>query len=117
MMPKLTFGRGCLKEIGERVAARGYSKVALFTDPYLKGGPYVSTATEALIAQGIGVEVFSDIRIEPDDVSILNGATFLKEGDFDCVVSVGGAQPWTQPKQRCCMPSSPVNLPITSVHP
>lgn len=90
MMPKLTFGRGCLKEVGERVAAHGYSKVALFTDPYLKDGLYVATATQSLIAQGIRVEVFSEIRIEPDDVSILNGATFLKEGNFDCVVSVGG---------------------------
>ncbi|MFT6157341.1 MAG: hydroxyacid-oxoacid transhydrogenase [Neolewinella sp.] len=90
MMPKLTFGRGCLREVGERVAARGYRKVALFTDPYLKEGPYVATATQSLVAQGIRVEVFSDIRIEPDDVSILNGATFIKEGDFDCVVSVGG---------------------------
>jgi hydroxyacid-oxoacid transhydrogenase len=90
MMPKLTFGRGCLKEVGERVAVHGYKNVALFTDPYLKDGPYVATAKKALEAQGIRVEVFSDIRIEPDDVSIMNGATFLKQGSFDCVVSVGG---------------------------
>ena len=42
-MPKLTFGRGCLGEAGARVAARGMTRVALFTDPNLKDGPYVAT--------------------------------------------------------------------------
>jgi len=90
MMPKLTFGRGCLSEIGERAKARGFNRVALFTDPYLKDGPYVATVLQSLDQQGIDVTVFSDIRIEPDDRTIRDGAAFLQNGDFDSVVSVGG---------------------------
>lgn len=90
MMPKLTFGRGCLAELGDRARARGFSRVALFTDPYLRDGPYVHSALGTLQANGIDVAVFSDIRIEPDDVTIMAGADFLAGGNFDGVVSVGG---------------------------
>ena len=37
-MPKLTFGRGCLGEVGVRAAARGLRRVALFTDASLRPG-------------------------------------------------------------------------------
>lgn len=90
MMPKLTFGRGCLKEIGARASARNLTRVALYTDPYLNQGPYVATALESLRKSNIEVEVFSDVRIEPDDTTVVKAATFLSEGQFDGVVSVGG---------------------------
>ena len=35
-MPKITFGRGCLAEIGARAKARNFTRVALFTDPFLR---------------------------------------------------------------------------------
>ena len=90
MMPKLTFGRGCLSELGERARGRGFSRVALFTDPHLRDGPYVDTALSGLRKAGIDVAVFSDIRIEPDDRTIIAAAEFLRGGSFDGVVSVGG---------------------------
>ena len=90
MMPKLTFGRGCLSELGERARGRGFSRVALFTDPHLRDGPYVDTALAGLRKNGMEVAVFSDIRIEPDDRTILAAAEFLRGGNFDGVVSVGG---------------------------
>ncbi len=89
-MPKLTFGRGCLSEVGARAAARGIFNVALFTDPVLLSGEYVSRVKASLTAQGIKVTVFSEIRIEPDDATIIRGTDFLRSGDFDGVVSVGG---------------------------
>ncbi len=90
MMPKLTFGRGCLSELGERAKGRGFKRVALYTDPFLKDGPYVETALETLRANAIDVAVFSDIRNAPDDKTILAAAEFLREGGFDSVISVGG---------------------------
>lgn len=90
MMPKLTFGRGCLAEIGERSKARGFRRVALFTDPFLLDSLYVEIAVKSLKAHDIDVAIFSDIRIELDDTSVENAAAFLTDGDFDGVVSVGG---------------------------
>ncbi len=89
-LPKLTFGRGCLNEAGARAAARGLSRIALFTDPFLKNGPYVAIVQKSLQQAGIDFAIFSEIRIETDDTSVMNGAKFIAEGNFDGVISVGG---------------------------
>jgi len=89
-MPKLTFGRGCLSEIGERAQARGFTRVALFTDPTLLSGPYVATVCDSLKKSAIDFEIFSNIRIEPDDRTIIEASLFLVEGNYDSVISVGG---------------------------
>ena len=89
-IPKSTFGRGCLREAGARAAAIGMSRVALFTDPFLKEGEYVNRVVSSLKQAGIDVAVFSEIRIEADDASVERGARFIAEGSFDGVVSVGG---------------------------
>ncbi|MEZ5535093.1 MAG: hydroxyacid-oxoacid transhydrogenase [Thiolinea sp.] len=89
-MPKYTFGRGSLGEAGARAKALGMSRVALFTDPYLNDGVYVATVAESLKQQGLKVDVFSSVRIEPDDDTVKLATKFLTEGRFDGVVSVGG---------------------------
>jgi len=89
-MPRLTFGRGSLAEVGQRAAARGLKRVALFTDAMLADGELVATALESLERQQIEVAVFKDIRVEPDDDSVDRGARFLGDSAFDGVVSVGG---------------------------
>ena len=90
-MPRLTFGRGCLDELGARAAWRGWRRVALFTDPVLEPGPLVARARASLAAAGVDASTFSEIRVEPDDASVARGARFLvEEAPFDGVVSVGG---------------------------
>ncbi len=89
-IPKVTFGRGTLAEVGERAQALKMSNVALFTDAFLKDGPYISTVTDSLKSAGIEYQVFSEIRIEPDDVCVDNAARFLSSHEFDGMISVGG---------------------------
>lgn len=97
-IPKVTFGRGVLHEVGERAQALGMKQVALFTDANLEHGPYVASVTQSLIKAGLNYQIFSDIRIEPDDVCIDEAAKFLSsdsfdggfDGGFDGVVSIGG---------------------------
>lgn len=89
-MPRITFGRGTLAETGERARSRGIGRAALFTDPYLAGGPHVAAVKASLAAAGIDVAVFSEVQIEPGDAAVMNATAFLTEGRFDGVVSVGG---------------------------
>ncbi len=89
-MPRVTFGRGALSEIGERALGWGIRRAALFTDPYLVESEHVARARSSLAGAGIDVAVFSEVRIEPTDDSVLAAAEFLKDGGFDGVVSVGG---------------------------
>lgn len=89
-IPKVTFGRGVLHEVGERAQALGMQSVALFTDAQLEHGPYVATVTQSLLNAGLSYQIFSDIRIEPDDICVDEAAIFLNSGVFDGVISVGG---------------------------
>lgn len=89
-MPRLTVGRGTLAEVGERTAALGVNRVALFTDPYLLDGPLVAMVKASLAQADIQFAVFSDIRVEPDDDSVERGAAFLADARCQAMVSVGG---------------------------
>jgi alcohol dehydrogenase class IV len=89
-MPRVTFGRGCLSELGERAAGLGLKRVALFTDPFLRDGLQMAIATQALRRSGLDHAIFDAIRIEPDQHCVDEASRFLREGGFDGVVSVGG---------------------------
>ncbi len=89
-MPRYTFGRGCLAEAGIRAASLNMKRVALFTDPHLADSEYVATVCESIRGQGLQYDIFCDIRIEPDDDTVMRASGFLSQGKFDGVVSVGG---------------------------
>ncbi len=89
-MPRLTFGRGTLQELGKRCAAQNFKRVAFFTDPHLLNNDIIATAQGSLTDAGVDFGVFSDIRIEPCDDTVARGVAFLNQGEFDAVVSVGG---------------------------
>ncbi len=89
-IPRLTFGRGTLAEAGARAASLGMKKVVLFTDAILQSGPLVDTVLQSLKAHNISVDIFSDIRIEPDDDCVMNAAGMLQSVNPDGVISVGG---------------------------
>lgn len=89
-IPKVTFGRGVLNEVGQRAIALSMQHIALFTDAQLEQGPYIDTVKQSLLNAGLSFEIFSDIRIEPDDVCVNDAAKFLKSSKFDGVISVGG---------------------------
>ncbi len=89
-MPRITFGRGSLKEAGERAAGLGMRRAALFTDPYLAESEHVANVSASLKAAGVDVGVFPEVLIEPGDASVMEAKRFLDQGNFDGVVSVGG---------------------------
>lgn len=89
-IPKVTFGRGTLSEVGARAQSLAMTDVALFTDAGLESGEYVATVKASLTAAGISYQIFSDIRVEPDDFCVEQGAAFIDSGKFDGMISVGG---------------------------
>ena len=89
-IPKITFGRGTLTECGARAQRLGLKQVAIFTDSFLATHHIIDTVCQSLAKVGISYSLFSDIRIEPSDVTVADGAKFLNSGNFDGVISVGG---------------------------
>ena len=89
-MPRLTFGRGCLAEVGARARLNGLSRVVVFTDDWLRQQALFAAAMTALADAGVEAEIYSNIRIEPCDQTVADAAAFRKDTNVDGIISIGG---------------------------
>jgi alcohol dehydrogenase class IV len=87
---RVTFGRGCLAEVGDRARALGLRRVALFSDAGVAGLPIFAKTRDSLAAAGLDVVTYTDVHVEPTDASFLAGARFAQELNPDGYVSLGG---------------------------
>jgi len=110
-MPRLTFGRGCLAELGERIKARGVRRAAVITDRFLSGSQLMERALRSLDEAGVDHAVFDEILIEPSDVSVMEACRFLTEGDFDGLVSLGGGSVMDTAKGAAVYARYPARFP------
>jgi alcohol dehydrogenase class IV len=87
---RITFGRGCLAELGDRAGALGMRRVALFSDAAVAELDIFATAHDSLRAAGLDVVSYTDVHVEPTDVSFAEAARFAQEVGPDGYVSLGG---------------------------
>ncbi len=87
---RITFGRGCLAEVGDRAKALGMKRVALFSDERLARLPHFEKVRQSLSAAGLEVVVYTDVHVEPTDLSFLEAARFATEARPDGYISLGG---------------------------
>ncbi|CAN3131591.1 hydroxyacid-oxoacid transhydrogenase [Mycobacterium sp. smrl_JER01] len=87
---RVTFGRGCLVEVGDRIATLGVERVAVFSDPVVAGLPVFDTVRRSLRDAGVDVVPYTEVRVEPTDESFRQAAEFAAEAKPDGYVSVGG---------------------------
>ena len=85
---RVTFGRGALAEVGDRVRALGLRRVALITDARLRALPWFDEVMRSLA--GLDVAVFDAVAIEPTDASFEDAARFARDARPDGYVSLGG---------------------------
>jgi hydroxyacid-oxoacid transhydrogenase len=87
---RVTFGRGCLAEVGDRARALGLRRVALFSDSGVAGLPIFAKAHDSLVAAGLDVVTYAGVHVEPTDASFRDAARFAQECNPDGYVSLGG---------------------------
>lgn len=87
---RITFGRGCVAELGPRARSHGMTRVALFTDRRVAELPIFAAARESLRAAGLDVVEYPDAHVEPTDVSFRDAIAFAAQARPDGYVSVGG---------------------------
>ena len=68
--PKIKFGRGSLKEIGDDASALGMKRVAIFTDPKVSQLEPVSIVVDSLKSKGIDSVVYDQVAVEPTDICL-----------------------------------------------
>ena len=117
------FGVGAVDELGADARALGIRRAAVFTDATVATLEATSKALLALEQAGVAFEIYRDSLVEPTDASFLTAATFVREGDFDGIVSLGGGSVIDTAKAANLYASHPapllayVNAPIGDGHP
>ena len=120
---RITFGRGCLAEVGDRAAALGVRRVALFSDPAVAALAVFDTVTRSLRDAGIDVVPYTEVRVEPTDESFRAAAAFAADTGADGYVSVGGGSVIDTAKAANLYATHPadfleyVNAPVGSATP
>ncbi|OBI47782.1 hydroxyacid-oxoacid transhydrogenase [Mycobacterium sp. E787] len=108
---RVTFGRGCLAEVGDRAKVLGMRRVALFSDAGVAGLPVFATARDSLAAAGLDVVTYTDVHVEPTDASFRDAARFAAETNPDGYVSLGGGSVIDTCKAANLYATHPADLP------
>jgi hydroxyacid-oxoacid transhydrogenase len=115
----IRFGWGVTREIGMDLEGMGARQVLVLTDPVLKNLPAVARTLQSLHDNGVGFELYDQVRVEPTDESLQHAIAFARGRQFDALVAVGGGSVIDTAKvvnlYTCCPPEDffdYVNPPI-----
>jgi alcohol dehydrogenase class IV len=86
----LRVGGGASGELVASLRELGLSRPLLVTDPFIVSCGYCDLLQTPLDEAGIVYGLFSDCVPDPTTDSVYAALAVLKEGDYDCVVALGG---------------------------
>ncbi len=86
-------GEGASEEIPTILASLGCQRPLIITDKMMVQLGYVGQIQACLSASGIVSEAFDDTVPEPTVASILAGVDKARDGNFDCIIALGGGSP------------------------
>ncbi|KAG6100472.1 hypothetical protein E4U30_004631 [Claviceps sp. LM220 group G6] len=86
----IRFGPGVTQEVGMDFRNLGAKKVAVVTDATVDKLDAMRQVRECLTREGIGFEVFSNVRVEPKDSSIKEAINWVRPYQPDAFLAVGG---------------------------
>jgi len=86
----IRFGAGAIKELPDHLAAGGYHRPLLVTDPMVAQLGFFKDIIRSLEVRGLSVEVFSDIHKNPVKSDVLKGGEAFVATDRDSIIGIGG---------------------------
>ncbi|WP_339420482.1 MULTISPECIES: iron-containing alcohol dehydrogenase [unclassified Pseudomonas] len=94
VLPRLmSIGENACEEITAVLASLNLRKPLVVTDKMMVKLGYAARIVEVLSSTGIHADVFDDTVPEPTVASISAGVRYAGEGDFDCIIALGGGSP------------------------
>ncbi len=83
-------GKGAIEEIPGIVAAKGFQKAFIATDPDLLKFGVVKKVTDLLDRAGMVYEIFSDIKPNPTIENVQSGVAAYRASGADYMITIGG---------------------------
>ena len=83
-------GKGAIQEIPGIIAAKGFKKAFIASDPDLVKLGVTKKITDLLEANGMAYEIYSDIKPNPTIENVLSGVAAYKQSGADYMIAVGG---------------------------
>ena len=83
-------GKGAILEIPALVAAKGFTKAFIATDPDLIKFGVTKKVTDILEKEGMAYEIYSDIKPNPTIENVKNGVEAYKASGADYMIAIGG---------------------------
>ena len=83
-------GKGAIQEIPGLVAAKGFQKAFIATDPDLVKFGVTKKVTDVLDANGMEYFIYSDIKPNPTIENVQSGVAAYKASGADYMITVGG---------------------------
>jgi hydroxyacid-oxoacid transhydrogenase len=106
----IKYGVGATREIGFDMQILGASRVMVVVDPNLGDSETLSITLESLRHEGIDAAIFSEVRVEPSDVSFKKAIAFAVDGNFDGYVAIGGGSTMDTAKAANLYATYPANF-------
>ncbi len=88
--PRLVFGLGEIKQLGDLAKGLGFTKTLLVADSGLVKAGHVAQATTLLEASGIVVTHFQDFSENPDTNMVEHGRQVAAKSHVDSIIGLGG---------------------------
>ncbi|WP_394240431.1 L-threonine dehydrogenase [Vibrio astriarenae] len=86
-------GTSCLNDAINSVQSLGYKKALIVTDSVLNQIGIVANVTSLLEQAGVESVVFDQTKPNPTIDNVNDGLAMFKQGQCDCVISLGGGSP------------------------
>jgi len=87
---RVVFGPGKIEILPEEFARSGFSRAVIVTDRGIEKAGLLDKPGASLKQQGVEVEVFTEVRANPDLQSVKECLQFLKGHRPDCIIAIGG---------------------------
>ena len=122
--PQLKFGVGAADEIGFDLGEYGAKRVLLITDAGVAAVGSPHRVAESMFRQGIQVQIFTEVHVEPTDASLRYAVEVARDGGpWDAFVAVGGGSSIDTAKAVNLLTTNPgdlmeyVNAPVGAGRP
>lgn len=103
----IRIGGGTLAELPQALAQSGLSRPAIVTDAWIAQCGVLDQVLAILAEAGMPARAFCEVIPDPTVASVEAATAFVRDGDHDCVIGLGGGSPIDTAKAVAVLVRSP----------